>query len=85
MAFQQYADGLSAHAGNKFALDNFFGQQPHRPACSPLGRRRTNHGDNALLLLLLQAWSLARTKRIKQRPLQSSRQVALADLPNSLG
>jgi len=53
MAFQQYADGLSAHTGNKFALDNLFSQQPHRPARSPLWRRRTDHGDNALLLLLL--------------------------------
>ena len=36
MAFQQHSDGFSAHAGNKFALDYFFGQQPHRPARPPL-------------------------------------------------
>jgi hypothetical protein len=85
MAFQQYADGLSAHAGNKFSLDNFFGQQPHRPTHPPLWRWRTDHSDNALLLLLLQAWDLARARRIEQRPLQSAVQIALADLPNGLG
>src|SRR5450631_3520716 len=65
MAFQQNPDGLSAHAGNKFALDDFFGQQPHRPARPPLWRRRADHGDNALLLLLVQNRSLAGTGGIK--------------------
>src|ERR1039457_5550949 len=69
MAFQQNPDGLSAHARNKFALDNFLGQKPHRPAYPPLWRRRADHGDNALLLLLIQTCCLARTRRIKQRAL----------------
>jgi hypothetical protein len=85
VTFQQHPNGLSAHAGNKFALDNFFGQQPHRPARPPLWRRRADHGDNALLLLLIQAWSLARTRRIKQCALQTAIDVPLSDLPHCLG
>src|SRR5260370_31540245 len=66
MAFQQNSNRLSAHAGNKFAFDHFLGQQSHRPAGPPLWRRRTDHGDNALLLLLIQTCCLARTRCIKQ-------------------
>ena len=85
MAFQQNSNGLSAHAGNKFALDNFFGQQPHRPARPPLWRRRTDHGDNALLLLLIQTGSLARAGCIKQCALQAAIDVPSSDLPHGLG
>src|ERR1700738_2648005 len=40
VAFQQHPDGLPADVRNQFALDHFFGQQPHRPTCPPLRRRR---------------------------------------------
>lgn len=84
MAFQQHSDGLPAHAGNKFALDNFLGQQTHRPARPPLRRRRADYGDNALLLLLIQSRSLARTRGIKQRPFKTAIDIPPADLPYCL-
>jgi hypothetical protein len=70
---------------NQFALDHFFGQQPHRPTCSPFWRRRADHRDNALLLLLIKSRSLARTGGIEHRPLQSAIKIPLADLPHRLG
>src|SRR5665213_1290844 len=85
MAFQQNSNSLSAHAGNKFAFDHFLGQQSHRPAGTPLWRRRTDHGDNALLLLLIQTGSLARTGCIKQCALQAAIDVSSSDLPHGLG
>ena len=85
VAFQQHPDGLPAHVRNQFALDHLFGQQPHRPTSPPFRRRRADHGDNALLLLLIKSRSLARTSGIKQRSLQSAIKIALADLPHRLG
>ena len=85
MAFQQHPDGLPADVWYQFALDHFFGQQPHRPTRPPLWRRRADHRDNALLLLRIQRWSLAWTGGIEQRPLQSAIKVPLADLPYRLG
>ena len=70
---------------NQFALDNFFGQQPHRPTRPSLRRRRADHRDNALLLLLIKSRSLARTSGIEHRPLQSAIKIPLADLPHRLG
>ena len=59
MAFQQNSNSFSAHAGNKFAFDHFLGQQSHRPAGPSLWRRRTDHGDNPLLFLLIVLDALA--------------------------
>src|ERR1035437_10408510 len=58
---------------------------PHRPTSPSLWRRRADHGDNALLLLLIKSRSLARTSGIKQRSLQSAIKIPLADLPHRLG
>src|SRR5664280_714626 len=85
VAFQQHPNGLPAHVRNPFALDHRVGQQPHRPTSPSLWRRRADHGDNALLLLLIKSRSLARTGGIEQRPLQSAIKIALADLPHRLG
>ena len=85
MAFQQHPDGLPADVRYQFALDHFFGQQPHRPTRPPLWRRRADHRDNALLLLRIKRRSLARTGGIEQRPLQSAIKIPLADLPHRLG
>src|SRR5438045_2876370 len=51
---EQNPNTLSAHARNKFALDDFFGQQSHGPARPPLWRRRADQSNNALLLLQIQ-------------------------------
>jgi hypothetical protein len=85
VAFQQHPDGLPADVRNQFALDHLFGQQPHRPTSPSLWRRRADHGDNALLLLLIKSWSLAWTGGIEQRSLQSAIKIPLADLPHRLG
>ena len=85
MAFKKNSNSLSAYARNKFAFDHFLGQQSHRPAGTPLWRRRTDHGDNALLLLLIQTGSLARTGCIKQCALQAAIHVSSSDLPHGLG
>ena len=77
MAFQQDSNCLSAYAGNKLAFDHFLGQQSHRPAGPPFWRRRTDHGDNALLFLLIQAGSFARTRCIKQCALQAAIDVTV--------
>ena len=85
MAFQQDANGLSAHIGDQFAFNNLFGQQPHRPACPAFWGRRADNCDYPLLLLLVQGRSFARSSGIEQRPLDSSLLIALADLPHGLG
>src|SRR5271155_3006481 len=85
VAFQQDPDRLPAHLRDQFLLDHLFSQQAHRPARTPLRRRRASYGDNALLLLLIQGRSLAGTRGIKQCPLQSTIEIALADLPHGLG
>ena len=69
VAFQQDTNGLSTHIGNKFAFNNLFGQQSHRPACPAFRGRRADNRDNALLLLLVQDRGLARPSGIEQRPL----------------
>jgi len=78
-------DGLSAHVRDKFAFNNLFRQQSHRPACPAFWGRRADHRYYPLLLLLVQCRSFARSSGIEQRPLDSSLLIALADLPNRLG
>jgi len=85
VAFQQDTDGLSTHIGNQLAFNNFLRQQSHRPAGPPFWGRRADHGDDPLLLLLVQGRSFARSSGIKQRPLDSSLLIALADLPHGFG
>ena len=84
MAFQQHPNGLSAHSRNQFALDNFFGQQPHRPTRPSIRRRRADHGDNLLALALVQSRSFARTRGIEQRPIQPLFLIPGPDLPHCL-
>ncbi len=85
MAFEQHSYGLPPYAWNQLAPDRLFGQQPNRPACPPLRRRRAGHRDDALPLFLIQSRSLARTSAIEQRTIQAALLVALGDLPHRLG
>ena len=85
VAFQQNTNGLSAHIRDQFAFNNLFRQQSHCPACPTFRRRRADHCDDPLLLLLVQGRSFARSSGIKQRPLDSSLLIALADLPYGFG
>jgi hypothetical protein len=85
VAFQQHSNGLSAHARNQFAFDNFFGQQSHRPTRPSFRRRRADNGDNLLALALVKGRRFARTRGVEQRPIQSLFLIPCADLPHCLG
>src|SRR5271168_825822 len=85
VAFQQHSDGLPANVRHQLALDHLFGQKTHCPTRPSLRGRRADHGDNALLLLLIKNRGLAWTGGIEQRPLQSAIKIALTDLPYRLG
>jgi hypothetical protein len=85
VAFQQHPNGLSAHSRNQFAFDDLFGQQPRRPTRSPFRRRRADHGDNLLVLTLVQGRSFARACGVEQRSLQPFLLIPLADLPDGFG
>src|SRR5258708_8547670 len=65
VAFQQHPDGLPADVRHPFALDHFFGKQPHRPTRSPFRRRRADHTPHPLLLSLLNTHTLPHTLTIQ--------------------
>src|ERR1035437_869242 len=85
VAFEQHSYGLPPCAWNQLAPDRLFGQQTYGPACPSLRRRRAGHRDDALPLFLIQRGSLARTRAMEQRTIQTALPVALGDLPHRLG
>src|SRR2546422_3939779 len=85
VALQQAPDCFSAHLGHQFALDGLFDNQAHRPTSPPFRRWTANHGNDALLLgiieNLLGAWSLL----VVKGGIQAATVVAMGDLTDRLG
>src|SRR6266581_3688027 len=85
VALQQNPDCLSAHLGHQLALDGFFDNQAHRPTSSPFRRLTANHGNDALLLGIIEdllgSWSLL----VVKGGIQAATVVAMGDLTDRLG
>jgi len=84
VALQQNSDRLSSRAGDQFAFDRLFGDQPHGPTRSTLWRLTTNHGDDALLLGIVENLFRARTLFVVQGGIQAVAVVAVSDFANCL-
>jgi len=54
VALEQNPDCFSAHLGHQFALHGFFHNQAHRPTGPPCRCLTANHGNDALLLGMVE-------------------------------
>jgi hypothetical protein len=84
VALQQNSDCLSSRTENQFAFDGFFGDQPHGPTRSALWRLATNHGDDALLLGIVENLFRTRALFIVKGGIQAVAVVAVRDFANRL-
>src|SRR3954452_8415416 len=82
---EQNPDGFSSHPWHQFPLDRFLRYQSHRPSGATCRRMAANHGDDALLLAVLQQGSRSGPILFIECPFQPPFLVAVADLPNRLG
>jgi hypothetical protein len=81
---QQNPNGLSSDSRNQFPLHRFLGYQSHGPSGKTRWRIAAYHGDNALLLAVLQQSGRSRPLLLIERALEAPLPVAMADLPNGL-
>src|SRR3954451_16390669 len=81
---KQDAYGFSAHAGNHPPLHGFLGHQTHGPAGAAFGRIATHHGDNPLLLAVVENGGRAGALLLKQRRFQTPPLISMPDRANSL-
>src|SRR5271157_2160052 len=85
VALQQNPNCLSAHLGHQLALDGFFYNQAHRPTSPPLRRLTADHGNDALLLGIVEdlmgTWPLL----VVEGGIQAATVVAMGDLTDRLG
>src|SRR5580698_4594353 len=85
VALEQNPDCLAAHLRHQFALDGFFHNQAYRPTCPPFRCLTANHGNDALLLGIVEhlvgPWPLL----VVEGGLQTVTVVAMGDLTDRLG
>src|ERR1700683_376197 len=85
VALEQNPDCFAAHLGHQLALDGFFHNQTHRPTGPPFRCLTANHGNEALLLRIVEylvgPWALL----IVEGALQTITVVAMGDLTDRLG
>src|SRR5688572_12617653 len=84
VAFEQDPDCLSAHAGNQFALDRFLGDQAHRPASPAFRRLAAHHGDDALLLGIVENLLSPGSLFFIQGAVQAALVITMGDLTDRL-
>ena len=82
---QQNPDCFSSYLRRQFVPDGLFSYQPHRPTSATLGRLATHHGDDALLLTVVEQWRCSRPWFVIERRVQAAAFVAMADLADGLG
>ena len=70
--------------GTSSPLDGFLGHQPHGPAGAAFRRVAADHGDDALLLAVVQHRGRSGPLLLIQRGFQTALLVAMADLANGL-
>jgi hypothetical protein len=84
VAFEQDPDGLPTDAGNQLALDRLPGHQAHGPARTAFWRFTANHGDDALLLGIVQDLLGSRSRLLVQGTSQPLAVVAMGDSADGL-
>ena len=84
MREKQNPDSLAFHSGNQFPLHGFLGHQTDGPAGAAFGRIATYHGNNPLLLAVIEHGGRARTLLFKKRGLQTALLIAMADVADGL-
>ena len=77
MTFQKHPDGFSTHARNYLALDCLLSHQAYRPASPAFRRLTAHHGNNALLLGLVENLAGSRSLPFLQSALQAASVVCL--------
>ena len=85
MLEEQNSDGFPSHSGDQFPLHGFLYHQPHSPASAALRWVTTDHGDDALLLAIVQNLRRARPLLFVELTFQAAFLVAMANLANRLG
>src|SRR2546423_15029942 len=81
---EQDADGLPSHTRNQASLDGFLRHQAHRPAGTAFRRIAAHHGDNPLLLAVIEHSGGAGALLLEQRGFQTAPLVTAAHRANGL-
>lgn len=84
MAFEQDPDCLPTDAGHQLAFDRLAGHQTHRPARTAFWRCTANHGDDALLLGIVQDLLGSRPLFLVKGAIQPLAVVAMGDSADGL-
>jgi hypothetical protein len=81
---EQYADGLPAYSWNQSPLDGLLHHQPYGPSSAALWWITANHGDNPLLLAIIEHFGRSRPFFLVKGALQAALLVSVAHFPNRL-
>ena len=81
---EQDADCFPSHPRNQSPFDGFLRHQTHRPAGAAFGRIAAHHGDNPLLLAVIEHRGGAGALLLEQRGFQTALLVTMADRANGL-
>ena len=84
MAFQKHPDCFSTHARNQLTPDCLLSHQAYRPASPAFRRLTAHHGNNALLLGIVENLAGSRSLPFVQSALQAASVVAVGDLSDRL-
>src|SRR5205823_14996540 len=81
---EQNPDGLPSHAWDQSPFDGFLRHQAHGPAGAAFGRIAAHHGDDPLLLTLVEHSGRAGTLLFEQRRLQTAALVTTGNRADGL-
>src|SRR5437870_11689831 len=84
VALQQNPDCLPPRFGDQFAFDRFLDDQTHGPARPTFRRLTADHGNDTLLLGIVENWLRPRTLFVVERGLQAVAVVAVGYLADGL-
>ena len=85
MVEKQYADGFPADSGNQSPLDGSFHHQPHSRASAALWRITANHGDDALLLAIVEYFGRSWPFLLVEGALQATLLVSVTGFTDASG
>ena len=81
---QQNSDCLPAYGRDQSPLDGLLGDQAYRPPCIAVGRIAADHGDDPLLLAVVEHFGRAQTRLFIDGTLEAPLLIAMADLADGL-
>jgi len=84
MVEQQDSDCLPAYGRDQPALDGLLGDQAHRPPCVAIGRVAADHGDDPLLLGVVEHFGRTRAGLFIDGAVETPLLIAMADLADRL-